>query len=103
MASSYAEKRGADLDEQLERAWITIQKSGVERVDHDTLNERIVDLTLRHKLLNSTGLQLADLVVSPIGRRLIGKATHEDWRIIEGKFLRGPNGNYEGFGLTILP
>ena len=57
---------------------------------------------LKDKRLNIGGLQLADLVVSPIGRAMLGKPTHEDWEIVKSKFRRGPRG-YEGYGLVILP
>ncbi|MGI8405896.1 MAG: DUF3800 domain-containing protein [Thermomicrobiales bacterium] len=99
----YAEKRGIDLDDQLEKAWIDLQKSGTTYAGTNRFNDRIIDLTLRHKSLNIAGLQLADLVVSPIGRKLIGKIPREDWNIIESKFRRRPNGTYNGYGLKILP
>lgn len=99
----YAEKRGDDLDEQLDKAWNKLQRTGCDYVDSNTMNERIIDLTLRHKSLNIVGLQLADLVVSPIGRQVIGKVPQVDWNIVETKFRRSPDGNYNGYGLKILP
>jgi len=32
---------------------------------------------------NAAGLQIADLVVTPIGRWAMGKKAHEDWEIIK--------------------
>jgi hypothetical protein len=49
-----------------------------------------------------TGLEIADLVVSPIGRHVIGKPAHEDWRIVESK-LRRKREEYAGAGLVVLP
>ncbi len=46
---------------------------------------------------------MVDLVVTPIGRFVQGKPVKEDFRIVEEKFRRGPKGNYEGYGLVILP
>lgn len=100
----YAEKRGRDLDGQLEQAWRTVQKRGTDYMDCSRLNDRIVDLVVRDKSLNIAGLQLADLVVSPIGRHVMGKPTQEDWKIVESKFRRlGASSNYHGSGLVILP
>jgi hypothetical protein len=64
---------------------------------------RTVGLNLRTKHDNVAGLQLADLVVSPIGRHVLGKPDKEDWRIVEAKFRRSPDGRMEGFGLVVLP
>lgn len=49
------------------------------------------------------GLELADLVVSPIGRHVLGRPTKEDFRIVESKFRRNRSGDYRGFGLVVLP
>jgi hypothetical protein len=67
------------------------------------IEERIVGLNLRAKRDNLAGLQLADLVVSPIGRHVLGKADKEDWTIVQEKFRRSPAGKIEGFGLVVLP
>src|SRR5437762_9034320 len=40
-------------------------------------------LPLELKSAGSVGLQLADLVVTPIGRHVMGKRDNEDWAIIE--------------------
>ena len=63
----------------------------------------IQELALRRKSDNSAGLQLADLVISPIGRYLIGKPQYDDWRIVAAKLLRNASGAYQGYGLTVLP
>ena len=52
---------------------------------------------------NVAGLQLADLVVSPIGRHVIGKVDKEDWRIIEGKLLNAMGGAGGNCGLIRVP
>jgi len=97
-----AEKRGPELDHALETAWMKILRSGTYYRRGSGVSNRIVDLGLKDKRLNIGGLQLADLVVSPIGRAVLGKQTHEDWEIVKSKFRRGPSG-YEGYGLVILP
>jgi hypothetical protein len=38
------------------------------------------------------GMELADAVVSPIGRMLLGKPTHIDRSIVQAKLRGGPDG-----------
>lgn len=104
----YAEKRDPELDGLLDRAWIDLQTEGAgyakAKVINDRIVDRIVDLSLRDKKLNIAGLQLADLVVSPIGRAVMGKPSREDWEIVKSKFRRlWPGGGYRGCGLVVLP
>ena len=60
-------------------------------------------LNLRAKTANIAGLQLADLVVTPIGRKVLGKTIKEDYRVVEEKFRRSRNGKVDGYGLIVLP
>ncbi|HJD61211.1 MAG TPA: hypothetical protein LFV90_03515 [Rickettsia endosymbiont of Columbicola hoogstraali] len=46
---------------------------------------------------------MADLVVSPIGRYIIGKKVQEDFQIIKQKFRKNDKGVYDGYGLVVLP
>jgi hypothetical protein len=56
-----------------------------------------------NKKINSCGLQIADLVVHPIGRHVINeKQNNRSFKIIEKKFFR-KNGAKEGYGLKIFP
>lgn len=98
----YAEKRSPVLDLALETAWNDILRNGTAFKRGREISNRIVDLGTRDKRLNVSGLQLADLVVSPIGRAVLGKKSDEDWEIVKEKFRRGPTG-YEGYGLVVLP
>lgn len=97
-----AEKRGPTLDRQLDLAWLNLKVQGTGFVQAATIDKRIVGLTSRPKHADIAGLQLADLVVSPIGRYVLGKKSHEDWTIIESK-LRRYQGTYVGAGLVVLP
>ena len=97
-----AEKRDATLDHQLELAWLNLKIQGTGFVQAKTIEARIQGLRSRPKTDNIAGLQLADLVVSPIGRFVLGKQTKEDWAIIEAKFRRY-KGTYQGAGLVVLP
>jgi len=46
---------------------------------------------------------LADAVVSPIGRMLLGKRTRIDQSVVQAKLRRGPDGKEWGRGLIVLP
>jgi hypothetical protein len=96
------ESRGYPLDAQLELAWLNLKIQGTERLRAVEVTERIRGLSIRDKRENIAGLQLADLVVTPIGRHVLGKRSHEDFRIIESKFRRS-RGEYQDEGLIILP
>ena len=48
-------------------------------------------------------LQLADLVVTPIGRHVLGKPSKEDFDIVRSKLRRSRTGVVEGYGLVVLP
>ncbi len=98
-----AESRGPTLDNQLEIAWLNLKIQGTRFLRAAKLVKRISGLTLRDKTSGIAGLELADLVVSPIGRFILGKSPKDDYRIIEGKFCRDLNGNHIGPGLVILP
>lgn len=98
-----AEMRGAVLDRELELAWLNLKIQGTRYVNAATVNQRISGLNLRPKNANIAGLQIADLVVSPIGRHLLGKPDKEDWHIVESKFRRSREGKIDGYGLVVLP
>jgi len=70
----YAEKRNPTLDRGLVQAWEMLRTSdrGTGFVSPMHIEERIVGLDLRDKKPNLVGMQLADLVVTPIGRHVLG-------------------------------
>jgi len=98
-----AEKRGATLDHQLDLAWLNLKIQGTRFLQATDLERRIAGLVTRGKRDLVAGLELADLVVSPIGRYVLGRPTKEDFRIVERKFRRNRMGDYRGFGLVVLP
>lgn len=98
-----AEKRGPTLDRQLELAWLNLKIQGTRFLQASAIEDRIVGLNLRSKSQNIAGLQLADLVVSPIGRHVLGKPDKEDWEVVQEKFRRSRKGKIEGYGLVVLP
>ena len=98
-----AESRDEALDNQLRLSWIDLRTSGTKYLSASEIRNHVADLQIREKSQNIAGLQVADLIVSPIGRHIIGKQSNADWEIIKEKFRRGPRGNYMGFGLVVLP
>jgi hypothetical protein len=98
-----AEKRDPVLDRGLDLAWLNLKITGTRYMQAHEIDNRIGGLLLRAKTDNIAGLQLADLVVSPIGRKVLGKPVKEDWRIVESKFRRSPDGRIDGYGLIQLP
>ena len=45
-----------------------------------------------------TGLQIADLIASPIGRYVIGRTLKEDFQVIKSEFRQASDGDLLGFG-----
>jgi len=98
-----AERRNPTLDHQLELAFLNLKIQGTRFLQAAQIERKLVGLNMRAKSENIAGLQLADLVASPIGRHVLGKADHKDYRIIETKFRKDSRGRHDGYGLVILP
>ncbi len=99
-----AEKRDWSLDHELELSWLQLKIKGTRFLKGSEIEDRISGgLILKDKKENLNGLQLADLVVSPIGRHIIGKKTNKDFEIIEQKFRTDKDGKIGGHGLVVLP
>ena len=98
-----AERRGPTLDHELELAWLNLKIQGTRFMQARQVERRIQSLILKSKAANSAGLQLADLVVTPIGRKVLGKPVKEDYEIVESRFRRSSSGRIEGYGLVVLP
>ena len=97
-----AERRGKALDSALLASWRHLREQGTSYLRPAAISDRTTRLQLESKGAGIAGLELADLVVSPIGRFVAGKPPREDWAIVESK-LRRRKGEYLGSGLVILP
>ncbi len=102
-----AEKRNPGLDHELREAWedLIAQATSTGYIRSKEIEEKIVGLDLKDKKPNLAGMQLADLVITPIGRYVAGrpsKAEEVQWTVVERK-LRRVGGNYHGRGLVIRP
>ena len=98
-----AERRRALEDEALKLEWQRLRLRGTDRSSPAEIAQRITSLELYGKQDRLPGLELADLVVSPIGRHVLGKPDRPDWEVVRQKLLRGPSGEIEGWGLVQLP
>lgn len=102
-----AEKRNPALDRELMEAWEELRTGGYGTgyTSSRRIEERIIGFDLRNKKPNLAGMQLADLVITPIGRHVLGtpeKTDQVQWSVVEGK-LRRHRGHYTGAGLVVLP
>ncbi len=98
-----AESRGGTLDAQLNNAWDALKRNGTYYVHASKIKSRITDLHIMKKNQNISGLQVADLVLPPVARCLLGKRCTPDMKIVYSKFRRGPYGKVDGYGLIVLP
>lgn len=98
-----AESRNPKLDQQLQLAFQNLRLQGTRLIRAAQLGKRVKALNHRPKSANIAAMQLADLVASPIGRHVMGKPDHEDFRIVASKFRCDTDGNYDGHGLVIMP
>ena len=98
-----AEKRGETLDQDVQDTWEKLNERGSRYAEAEVIRNKLLGLELRDKKENIAGLQLADLVVSPIGRHVLGKQDREDWHIVQHKLLRSPERSEERRGLIVLP
>jgi hypothetical protein len=102
-----AEKRNPGHDRDLVAAWEELLTNGLGTgyVTSRAIDRKIVGLDLKDKKPNIAGMQLADLVITPIGRHVAGmppKPNEVQWTVVESK-LRRVGGTYWGRGLVILP
>ena len=98
-----AEKRGETLDQDVQNTWGILKERGSLYAKAEVIRNTIQAFELKGKQENIAGLQLADLVVSPIGRHVLGKLDNDDWRIVEQKLFRGTAGDEKFRGLITFP
>ena len=96
-----AERREPEFDKRLDDNWDWHLKRGTGEISGRQISQRIKSLDLRSKAENIVGLQIADLVVTPIGRHMAGKPDREDFEIVWSKMLNG--GSDDPRGLIMLP
>ena len=93
------EKRGTKEDAELELEFRRVCDRNGE------IGKRYpFEIIMADKKCNSAGLQVADLVARPIGRKVLdpGQANRA-YDILADKFCRGPDGSTDGWGLKLFP
>lgn len=98
-----AETRNPVLDRQLDLAWINLKVSGTYFVQAIEINNKIENLSLKQKTDKLAGLEIADSIVTPIARKVLGRSSKINIDIIKDKMPKDRFGNVAGYGLTILP
>lgn len=97
-----AESRNSILDNELELAFLNLKVRGTSYVSASRVKKAVSQLSIKDKKENIAGLQIADLIASPIGRSILAKRNKIDYTMIEGKY-RNKDGKYMGYGLVVLP
>ncbi len=102
-----AESRNSVLDNQLEIAYLTSRIEGTNKVQPAELKLKLESsIQFLQKSDNAAGLQIADMVASPIARHYLGKPERTGHQLsYESVFskVRNINGRWENIGITILP
>ena len=105
-----AESRDPTLNNALELAFLDLKIRGTEYISPTKIQKRIRNFTIREKQENIAGLQLADVVATPIGRHTIGKRTYPSYcdqgdffSGLRVKFRQDSAGKIDGMGLIVLP
>lgn len=78
--------------------WQELRESGTPQTSAETIRHRIDFLSLHTKKKRLVELELADLVLTPIGRHFAGYADEWEWDVVREKFRGGENS-----ALTIFP
>ena len=86
------ERRNERLDHELTVAWDVLRLNGTRYVRPEVLRRRIAALEFATKATGGAGLEIADLVVTPLGRWVAGMPTKPDLDIVRSKLRRGPKG-----------
>jgi len=93
------ERRGKREDDELELEFRRIRDGGNRWGPMPNF-----EIVFAHKLINSAGLQLADLTARPIALHCLRPGQpNRAFDVIEPKIRRGPNGVTRGWGLKVFP
>ena len=99
----HVERRNERLDRELQVAWDVLRLNGTRYVGPEVLRRRIVTMQFETKQSGGAALEIADLVVTPLGRWVAGMPPRPDLDVIKAKLRRGRTGEWLGAGLVVLP
>jgi hypothetical protein len=92
-----AESRDRTLNNALELAFLDLKIRGTRYLSATKVTKRIHNFAIRKKSANLAGLQLADVVATPIARHVLGKMTYRNIPKGETSF-RSSRGNSGAIG-----
>lgn len=93
------ERRGKKEDAELELEFRRILDHSKAKGIGDAL-----ELVMASKKVNSSGLQVADMVARPVGRHLLNPGQeNRAYEVLRKKFRRNKRGEIEGWGLKCYP
>lgn len=102
-----AESRNSVLDNQLEIAYLASRVEGTNKVQAAEIKLKLSNsIAFKQKTDNIPGLQLADMVASPIARHFLGKPERVGHQLsYESVFskVRSINGRWKNIGITVFP
>lgn len=90
----YPEKRDNTENIKIELEFLRAKNAGTERFSGVDVSNKVEEFVLKDKKANISGLQLIDLIVTPIGRNFLGKKKKEpghevSYKVIEKKIAAG--------------
>ena len=99
-----AESRGDKEDMNLSHTFRHLMENGNQFIKPEDFQNHISDLKFLPKIQNENGSQIADLVVYPIARKILGRANeYNPYELIKPKFYARNNGDFWGYGLKVFP
>jgi hypothetical protein len=94
------EARGKKEDDELELVFRRTIDLGTEYMPKHLPFE----IQIAHKKTISTGMEIADLVAHPIGRKILKpEQSNRAFDLFEDKILRNAKSDYNGYGIKIFP
>lgn len=102
-----AESRNSILDNQLEIAYLGSRVEGTNKVQPAELKLKLESaIQFKQKADNVTGIQIADMVATPIARHFLGKPERQGHQLsYDSVFskVRNINGRWQNVGITVFP
>jgi hypothetical protein len=84
----HVERRNERLDQELRVAWDVLRLNGTRYVRPEVIRRRITALVSETKASGGAALEVADLVVTPLGRRVAGMPPKADLDVVMQKLSR---------------
>ena len=80
-----AESQEETLDDRVLSIWENMKIKGTINLEGNEVRKSILDLKFGNKKSKLSGLEMADLVISPIGHQILATRNLPDWETVEQK------------------